>query len=214
MEHRWSTDGGVAYERWRASPSILPTECVHSEGPRMGSSYGLSSPTWESSPGLVHQPWSPRCPIPTLRSWEKSPLTKRNLCHGSARVSPWEDSAWKSFSQQEAPFLPKKTGGKWYFLNWRHEHFNTIHFNKARSSGILERNIFSTVGHAEAMQLTETLPRILYQLKADKMTWLMRPTRVLSRKPWVRKMILFVVTNGDEEIPHPTGHLEKPLITR
>ncbi|TEA31539.1 hypothetical protein DBR06_SOUSAS9110065, partial [Sousa chinensis] len=44
------------------------------------------------------------------------------------------------------------------------------HFNKPRSSGILERHIFSTVGHAEAMQLTETLSRILYQLNADKMT--------------------------------------------
>lgn len=120
--HRWSTDGGVAYERWRTSPSILPTECVHNEGPRMGYSYGLSSPTWESSPGLVRQPWPPRCPIPTLRSWEKSPLTKRILCHGSARVSPWEDSAWKSFSQQEAPFLPKETGGKWYSLSWGCEH--------------------------------------------------------------------------------------------
>lgn len=162
--YRGSTDGGSAYGGCRTLPSKLPTECVLSEGTRRGSCFHLPSPTL--SPGLVHQPWPPGISFPL---WEVEITSdQEESVLSSTSVSPWEKSAWERISPGEAPLLAKKTGGKICFLKtWA---FNAIHFNKPRSSGILGRNICSTVGHAEPVQLTEPLPRILHQLKADKLT--------------------------------------------
>ena len=128
--YRGSTDGGSAYGGCRTFPSRLPTECVLNEGTRRGSCFPLSSPTL--SPGLVHQPWPPGISFPL---WEvEITSNQEQSVLSSPSVSPWQKTAWQRISPGEAPFLPKRTGGKICFLKtWT---FNAIHLNKLRSSGI------------------------------------------------------------------------------
>ena len=123
--YRGSTDGGSAYGGCRTFPSKLPKT--------VSMKRQEAAPAFTFPHQLCHLGWctSPDPQVISFPVWEvEITSNQEESVLSSTSVSPWEKSAWERISPGEAPFLPKRTGGKICFLKtWT---FNAIHLNKQK----------------------------------------------------------------------------------